>query len=83
LRRASESDDVFTDNQPQYPDLQGFFNTDFKEVQEVFGTIPSIPDLTRRLHPYHSVIEEIVEGFVEGFGEGANESTGAATKREV
>jgi hypothetical protein len=33
----------------------------------VSNTIRSLPDLTRHLPAYCSVIEEIVEGFVEGF----------------
>jgi hypothetical protein len=32
-----------------------------------FFTIRHLPDLTRHLPAYYSVIEEIVEGFVEGF----------------
>jgi hypothetical protein len=68
-RRGSESNEVFTDCQPQYPDLQGYFNADFTEVQEVFNTIRQLPDLTRHLPVSYSVIEEIVEGFVEGFFE--------------
>jgi hypothetical protein len=66
-RRGSESNEVFTDYQPQYPDLQGYFNADFKGPQAVFTTTPHLPDLTRNLHAAYSVIEEIVEGFVEGF----------------
>jgi hypothetical protein len=66
-RRGSESNEVFTDCQPQYPDLQGYFNADFMGLQEVSVTIRSLPDITRHLSAYYSVIEEIVEGFVEGF----------------
>ena len=66
-RRGSESNAAFTDFQPQYPDLQGFFSIDFKGVQALFATIRPLPALTRRAHPACSVIEEIVEGFVEGF----------------
>ena len=66
-RRGSESSGVFTDYQPQYPDLQGDFNADFTRVQAVFNTIRQLSDLTRHLHAFYSVIEEIVEGFVEGF----------------
>ncbi|MGD0351850.1 MAG: hypothetical protein ABSB84_16265 [Verrucomicrobiota bacterium] len=66
-RRGSESNEVFTDNQPQYPDLQGDFNADYTGLQEVSDTIRQLPDLTRHLPAYYSVIEEIVEGFVEGF----------------
>ncbi len=66
-RRGSESNGVFTDCQPQYPDLQGYFNTGFRVIQAVFNTTRPLPDLTRHIHPYYSVIEEIVEGFVEGF----------------
>ena len=62
-----ESNGVFTDYQPQYPDLQGYFNAGFAGVQAVFITIRQLPDLTHHLPPYYSVIEEIVEGFVEGF----------------
>ncbi|MGA3283420.1 MAG: hypothetical protein ABSD57_03030 [Verrucomicrobiota bacterium] len=66
-RRGSESNGVFTDYQPQYPDLQGDFNADFTGLQEVSDTIRQLPDLTHHLPAYYSVIEEIVEGFVEGF----------------
>src|ERR1035437_3112944 len=66
-RRRSESNGVFTDCQPQYPDLQGNFNIDSKGLQEIFGTTRHLPDLTRHAHAAYSVIEEIVEGFVEGF----------------
>ena len=66
-RRGSESNAVFPDCQPQYPDLQGYFNSDFTGVQALFGTIRHVPDLTRHLPAAYSVIEEIVEGFVEGF----------------
>jgi len=65
-RRGSESNDVFTDYQPQYPDLHGFFNIDFTGVQAISDTNRPLPDLTRHLLAYYSVIEEIVEGFVEG-----------------
>jgi hypothetical protein len=65
-RRGSESNDVFIGCQPQYPDLQGFYNIDFTAFQEVFVTTRHLPDLTRHLHPAYSVIEEIVEGFIEG-----------------
>jgi len=63
-----ESNDVFTDYQPQYPDLQGYFNTGFARVQAAFSTTRHLPHLTRHKHRAYSVIEEIVEGFVEGFG---------------
>jgi hypothetical protein len=66
-RRGSESNEVFTDCQPQYPDLQGYFNADFTGLQEVSDTIRHLPDLTRHIPGTYSVIEEIVEGFVEGF----------------
>jgi hypothetical protein len=66
-RRGSESNEVFTDYQPQYPDLQGCFNFDFTGVQAFINTIRSLSDLTRHLPAYYSVIEEIVEGFIEGF----------------
>jgi hypothetical protein len=66
-RRGSESNGVFTDYQPQYPDLQGYFNTDFTGAQAVFDTTRHLPDLTRHLYPACSGIEEIVEDFVEGF----------------
>jgi hypothetical protein len=66
-RRGSESNDVFSGCQPQYPDLQGYFNIDFTGLQALFGTTRHTPDLTRHLHPAYSVIEEIVEGFVEKF----------------
>ena len=38
-RRGSESNGVFTDCQPQYPDLRGYFNADFTGVQALFDTI--------------------------------------------
>src|ERR1035437_892059 len=66
-RRGSESNGVFTDCQPQYPDLQGHFNIDSKGLQEIFGTTRHLPDLTRHIPAAYTVIEEIVEGFVEGF----------------
>jgi hypothetical protein len=66
-RRGSESNGVFTDCQPQYPDFQGYFITGFTGVQAVFITIRSLPDLTRHIPAAYSVIEEIVEGFVEDF----------------
>ena len=65
-RRSSESNNDFTDYQPQYPDLQGDFNASYSRLQEVFSTTGSLPDLTRHLPTYYSVIEEIIEGFVEG-----------------
>jgi len=34
---GAESNEVFTDYQPQYPDLHGFFNIDFKGDQGVFS----------------------------------------------
>jgi hypothetical protein len=64
-RRGSESNEVFTDNQPQYPDLQGYFTADFTGVQEVYGPICALPDLTHHIPTAYSVVEEIVEGFVE------------------
>jgi hypothetical protein len=66
-RQGSESNDAFTDYQPQYPDLQGNFNTAFAGVQDHFGTTRPLQDLTRHIPVAYSVIEEIVEGFVEGF----------------
>src|ERR1019366_9608253 len=69
-RRGSESNGVFTDYQPQYPDLQGHSSIDSKGLQAVFGTTRHLPDLTRHIPVAHSVIEEIVEGFVEGFFNG-------------
>jgi hypothetical protein len=66
-RRGSESNGVFTDCQPQYPDFQGHFNTGFAGIQALFITIPSLPDLTRHIPAAYPVIEEIVEGFVEAF----------------
>jgi len=66
-RRRSESNEVFTDYQPQYPDLQGYFTADFTGVQAVYGAIGTLPDLTRHIPTANSVIEEIVEGFVEAF----------------
>jgi hypothetical protein len=67
IRRGSVFNEVFTDCQPQYPDLQGYFKADFTGLQAVFNTIRQLPDLTRHLPGYYSLIEEIVEGFVEGF----------------
>ena len=64
---GSESNGVFTDCQPQYPDFQGYFNSGFIGVQGLFAAIRQLSDLTRRTHGFYSVIEEIVEGFVEGF----------------
>src|ERR1039457_1883262 len=69
-RRGSESNGVFTDYQPQYPDLQGHSSIDSKGLQAVFGITRHLPDLTRHIPVAHSVIEEIVEGFVEGFFNG-------------
>jgi hypothetical protein len=66
-RRRSESNGVFTDCQPQYPDLQGYFSSGFTGVQALYETIRHLPDLTRHIPAAHTVIEEIVEGFVEGF----------------
>jgi hypothetical protein len=65
-RRGSESNEFFTDNQPQYPDLLSNLKVDFTGPQAVFCTIRQLPDLTRNLPALYSVIEEIVEGFVEG-----------------
>jgi hypothetical protein len=73
-RRGSESNEVFTDCQPQYPDLQGDFSADFTGLQEVSDTIRHLPDLTRHIYGAYSVIEEIVEGFVEGFSSGSGSS---------
>ena len=64
-RRRSESDDVFTGCQPQYPDLQGYFNIDSKGLQAVFGTTRHLPALTLYPHRAYSVIEEFVEDFGE------------------
>jgi hypothetical protein len=66
-RRGSESNEVFTDDQPQYPDLRGNINAVFTGVQEVSVTIRALPDLTRQSPVAYSVIEEFVEGFVEDF----------------
>jgi hypothetical protein len=68
-RLGSESNEVFTDGQPQYPDLQGHFNFDSKGLQAVSGTPRHLPALTRHAPGACPVIEEIVEGFVEGFGD--------------
>jgi hypothetical protein len=65
LRRRPESNAVFSGCQPQYPDLQGDFNTDFKWVQALFGTTRHLPALTRHIPGACSVIEEIVEGFLK------------------
>ena len=65
VRRRSESDDVFIGCQPQYPDLQGYFNIGFTAFQATFGTTHHAQALTRRAHSAYSVIEEFVEGFVE------------------
>ena len=58
---------AFTDCQPQYRDLQGYFNIGFTAFQALFDTIRLNPSHTRHLPAACSVIEEIVEGFVEGF----------------
>ena len=50
-RRGSESNGIFTDNQPQYPDLQGIFNTDSIGVQALFGTIRPLPALNPSTYP--------------------------------
>jgi len=73
-RRGSESNEVFTDGQPQYPDLQGHFNFDSKGLQAVSGTTRHLPALTRHAPGACSVIEEIVEGFVEGFCMGMHQT---------
>jgi hypothetical protein len=62
MRRRSESNAAFTDNQPQYPDFQRYFNADFMRVQDVFITTRHLPDLTRHIPAAYPVIEEIVEG---------------------
>jgi len=62
-----ESNEVFTDCQPQCPDLQRHFNIDFTGLQAVFATTRCLPDLTRHMPAAYPVIEEIVEGFVEDF----------------
>jgi len=61
------ANEVFTDDEPQYPDLPGDINTVFKGVREVSATIRALPGLTRQSPVAYSVIEEIIEGFVEGF----------------
>jgi hypothetical protein len=65
-RRGSESNGAFTDCQPQYPDLQGYFNTGFTGVQALSDTIRFNSSPTRHAPTAYTVIEEIVEGFVEG-----------------
>jgi hypothetical protein len=65
--RGSESNDVFTGCQPQYPDLPGYFNIDATGLHAVIGTARYLPAITRHTHAAYSVIEEIVEGFVEVF----------------
>jgi hypothetical protein len=65
-RRRPESNEVFTDCQPQYPDLQRYFNTGFTGVQALYETIRHIPDLTRHTPAAYSVIEGFVEGFLTG-----------------
>jgi hypothetical protein len=60
MARANE---VFTDDQPQYPDLQGYLYADFTRLREVSPTIRELPDLTRASPVTCSVIEELVEGF--------------------
>jgi hypothetical protein len=67
--RKLSPNEVFTDCQPQYPDLQAHFKPVFISVQTPFETIRYAPALTRRTHGFYSLIEEIVEGFVEDFGE--------------
>ena len=74
-RRRSESNEVFTDHQPQNPELRGYFTAVFTGVQEVIYTIRQQSDLTRRTPRFYSVIEEIVEGFVEGFFDQVNDRT--------
>jgi hypothetical protein len=66
-KRGSESNDISNGCQPQYPDVQGYFNIDSKGLQAVFGITRHLTALTCHAHPAYSVIEEIVEGFVEGF----------------
>jgi hypothetical protein len=73
--RGSESNEAFTDNQPQYPDFQSYFKARFKGLQDSFATTPNIPDLTRHAHGYYPVIEEIVEGFVSFEGRPARKLT--------
>jgi hypothetical protein len=51
-----ESNEVFIDCQPQYPDLQGDFNADFTGLQEVSDTIRHLPYLTCYLPVYYTVI---------------------------
>ena len=70
---------VFTDRQPQYPDLQGYFTVDFTRVQALFNTICQLSDLTHQLPAFYTVIEEFVEGFVEGFLTKLAASAGASS----
>ena len=62
-RWRSESNDAFTDHQPQHPELHAHFDTGFRGVQARFTTTRRTPDLYHHLHPTDSVIEETVEGF--------------------
>jgi hypothetical protein len=59
------------------------FNADFTGVQAVSDTIRPLPALTRHVHPYYSVIEEIVEGFVEGFETKQRRLLGAGCKNQL
>jgi hypothetical protein len=63
----SESKEVLSGCQPQYPNLQGYFSFDYAGVHVDFSTTRHLPDLTRYKPAAYSVIEEIVEGFIEGF----------------
>jgi hypothetical protein len=63
-RRGSESNEVFTDHQPQHPDLQEHFNAGFTGVQAPFTTTRRTPALSRHAPTFYSAIEEIVEGFL-------------------
>ncbi|HEY1790652.1 MAG TPA: hypothetical protein VGJ73_21060 [Verrucomicrobiae bacterium] len=48
-RGGFESNDVFADRQPQYPDLQGFFYIDLKVEQEIFSLLTTHTLATRLL----------------------------------
>jgi hypothetical protein len=63
-RRDSESNAAFTDNQPQYPDLRGYFKADFTGVQAVSNTTRQPSNLTLYIPTAHTDIEVIVEGFL-------------------
>jgi hypothetical protein len=62
---------IFLNRHPEFtemiPNARLNLKADFTWFQELFSTTRPPPDLTRHLHAYYSVIEEILEGFVELF----------------